>query len=428
MRINIWIMVLFVGCTAASFSPVAMGEGSAGVLTIGSPFPTIPYKQLDELQIPCHLVPQNEVRSEAFPFMYPLATTVNNLPDIVCALIGFRGGDIDDLVDNNCIVALDEFFASRNLNPQEILPENILKAVTYKGKIWALPHEIQSYFLSYDKELFLQLGLKENLQTWSDVLKAAQAICEQANANALTPGFTEGNIGFENSTVIVLDMLENGPAAACQEFLQTCISEQVLSGQESLKEKAIRIETLSTLLSSKDKGLVPWPASFNVNEPQRPTPGMLQAYCIRKNTPEKIALAEKFLEWLLNENTQMRLTSLSSITQPLFSISLNRHHFPLYSTIYNSQPFKELLTNCPDYQVVLSSIPKITFGQPGQDEPSEEKKEFYYELLTMTTETMTIEKTVISAVQLLQKGEFDAGQASHALPSGNTDVGSYDEY
>ncbi len=98
----------------------------------------------------------------------------DNLPD---CFHYWTAGSVKDMVDNNLLLDIDEYFAvSKNLS-RDNYPESSLGVYTFDGKTYGFPIEGSSNYMLYNKEIFDEKGLTPptNMDELLEVSKALSA-------------------------------------------------------------------------------------------------------------------------------------------------------------------------------------------------------------------------------------------------------------
>ncbi len=97
----------------------------------------------------------------------------DDLPDIICA----HNTRVIYYAQKGLIQPLDSFFSRRALRPADFHPK-LIDAVTYGGKIWALPLNCQTFAMYYNKTMFDAAGLDypDHTWTWEDFVHAGSQL------------------------------------------------------------------------------------------------------------------------------------------------------------------------------------------------------------------------------------------------------------
>ena len=197
------IVVLRILCCGSLFMPVLFADEQPGpiVLSVGQveKAPSLLTEIVRMLQPSTRLVAAYQSRSEAFPSTTPLPQTLTELPDVVSALVGFWDNDIASLCENNFIEPIDAVFEELGLDPKVILPPDVYNAVTWQGKIWALPYRVETFVLKYQEDTFKRVGVEPAFSSTS-VLESSSStrsrhhgsrlFSRQAASSASTAGRT----------------------------------------------------------------------------------------------------------------------------------------------------------------------------------------------------------------------------------------------
>lgn len=322
---------------------------------------------------PLQLVPSESYRNEAFPSTTPLPELLAELPDIINPLIGLHDSDLSILVDNDLIEPLDPFFERLGVDPKQLLLPSVYEAVSYKGRVWALPHRAHTYLLSYDRDILKSAQIRPEFQTWEDIFKASQTFSEMRGS--VTEGsFYLGRVPDEAilpfliwySGLSVPGWQPKPPSAL--DLHRWNMSNKVIAINDPYESSPLCLESYSSVPSPRSRGLLPLPHVLSASHPESnrlDSLSFLECFAVRKNSVAKLALAEEFMKWLINTKTQLQLVEASRLDYPPNQRKLSRVHTPLYQTALNTPEFQTLVDRVPEYNLFLNFLSNSTFSVPG---------------------------------------------------------------
>ena len=160
----------------------------AGALTLSAPAETLQvgYAECFKARLPLKDFEQRHPEVEVsvtpharnawgHPDDRPFAANPDALPHVFPIHVGRYCADLPFLADRGLIEPLGDALVHLGLT-QESFPPNVLEAVTYRGKIWAIPHHVLVDGLQVNRELAMILGInwgrnpspgrKEYQRTW----------------------------------------------------------------------------------------------------------------------------------------------------------------------------------------------------------------------------------------------------------------------
>jgi len=142
-------------------------------------------------EIEVHKAPAGSFDAQLF-----LSLSTGSAPDVFLT----NGVGIGELAAAGLVAPLDAYLAAWDGWKQ--YSDAVRGAISYQGKVWALPYAIDTHFIYYRKDLFAQAGLPREWQpkTPDDVLAAARAI--KALGNDLIPYGLYAGANGGNGTAI----------------------------------------------------------------------------------------------------------------------------------------------------------------------------------------------------------------------------------
>jgi len=388
--------------TLVVFTPVnaSIADDSAPInLTIGqiTQRSSLPLNAINErMKLPVRLVAAQSTRTESFPSLDPLPKTANELPDIVGAMVAYKHNELVALARGNLIVPLDGFYADAGMDPKTFFPESVYAAISFDGHIWAVPHRVQAFLLSYDQDVFDKLGLKPGFGSWQELRMAAEAI--GSSTNSKSRGFTEGEVPIIDAMALLMDFVERpgiDPQGiqATQEFFGQCAAGGSFSAPIWENEMAIRLENFATLEPGRHVVAAPSTASIQ-NVGQVPPLGFMECFALRLNSGERLAAAQSFLRWLMGPDTQLWLVERTRLDVPSGRMGCVCRHVPLYTPVLESEEYKRLCAQIPAYCEFKKLVSNVRLTTAAQSIESEELQSSYRQLYDYTYATTEIKKTL----------------------------------
>ena len=354
-------------------------EQAKPVMTIGdlsASAPSFSLSAFDEARLVW--VPMNR----RFPFFYmgPLPQNVGDLPDVLTLYIGPFSDDLEHAVDKELIQPLDTFFKQAGLFPTDFLP-NAIQATAYRGKIWAIPHQMSVRVLIYDETIFKRLSLEPKFSSWEELFEAAARIskiqeCTGFLVNIAPLDLCEIIANTVGSQVFSL----SDPSLLKSERLfkaYSLVEKYRANGAIKFKvdydffrlglpvgTTGIALVPSYSLPSHDSHGALDMPTRLLKTDPPNQgwtMPALLRCFALKKNTPGKTELAFQFLKWLMSEENQMRMVRDSSLTVLPSKRPGLLVHVPLIKPVITSRRFQEVLSKNPDYAVLLRTCKAAYF-------------------------------------------------------------------
>jgi len=410
--------------------PGAICFAERPMLTIGSlrSLDALPFARLKQNEsLTFSLYPQYQDRSEPFPALNALPDVASELPDIVNALVAYRHNDLKQLVDHDVIVPLDDALARIGIDPKTFLPPNVYAAVEYKGHIWALPHRLQLFVLTWDKAVVEKMHLNPNVQTWDDVAAEAQKILDTGVPSPYDQPLSEGaGLSKEHHVAFFISMLETNPGSAAG-FFAKCIEKGIFGTGRMSMTAPITLQGLSTVDSGRTVTPAPAAGRFSMSDPPANPIGYIECYALRKNSPEKIQAATDFLKWLVQENTQLALIKESTPDLPYNQRSLGYCHVPLYTPVLASKAYNDLRSKNTFYAAMAEVVPLAQFACPAQGDYIEINRQKYESAIEGLLDGSDMFSRMEAAGRLITELEAE-GKDTLEPASLKTDQSGYDKY
>lgn len=107
------------------------------------------------------------------------AATGRNLPDV----FWLNASNFELYASNNLLTPLDSLIESSSLVSKDDYPESLIELYSYGGKQYAMPKDMDTIGLWYNKELFDAAGIAypDETWTWDDLAEAAIALTDAEN-------------------------------------------------------------------------------------------------------------------------------------------------------------------------------------------------------------------------------------------------------
>ncbi len=359
-----WMSVGAVFFLASLFSLCAVGEAIS--LTIGqesgnSQFPVYGVNTEDSgFVLKARMLSTSPLRPSAGVKMKTLA----EMPDIMPVYAGFFDNDLAYYVDRDLLEPLDSFFAELGLSVEEVIPESLLSAVRYKGKIWALPNRMNCFVMSYEETVLKRLGLKDSFDSWASLMAAGERISKEAVADQQVMG-VRGKLSREDMVSAFFLwhnyalQPENMPETSLATLLLDYYARGVFGPEDavhtsSFSEHAFTLQMAQDVASTQGKRVMPVPDRVN-SEDSTALPHLvfLESFALKRNTSEKVAAGRSFLSWLLQIETQLAILEYDSAFYAY-------HHVPALRTVFENEKFrKACVTLQPDGKRLWESLKNV---------------------------------------------------------------------
>mgnify|MGYP001371863153 CR=1 FL=1 len=312
---------------------------------------------------------------------------LSTLPDVVDFKIGRTGDNsyaskvLEHLSDQGALESVDSLIAETGIALSDFHPA-ALEAVTYKGKVWAVPFTGHIQCLGYNKQVFRQLGLQPSFGSWEELFEAAVSIAKSGAAGSPVAGLYIGKRNIANR----VNSLEFAERVACMvgesplttsnpTFFQSPHLLKVLtllnryeklgaftesqSMVEGLPESTGMFLIASKNLRSDDTfGVLPIPTRLMKDDlpaSESRIPGRLFCYGLNRNAaPDRKAAAASLLKWLLAAETHLDSAKNSDlrVRYPQRQVG-DVVHVPLLLPVLENPAYREFIGDNPDYAALL---------------------------------------------------------------------------
>lgn len=342
-----WVILLFMlfNSYPSAADAVALHIGQH---TQNSQFPL---HGIDTSEEGFRLVIDRHTTSSVFPSKSRKGENLAQLPDIVPVYAGFYDNDLADYVDKDLLEPLDSFFTDLGLDPKAIIPKTLLPAVTYKGHIWALPHRMNCFVMSYAEQVAARLGISRDV----DSLKTAMDIVERVSKEAF-PDSQEWSIYADISDDwqvafclwISRALSSDGTTVATISRLlldyigRGAFNPDAGSTPADAGNFAFFLELAQDVYTSPGRRVLLIPDKIMPDESDsNPNLLFLESFALKKNDPDRLEAGRHFLTWLLDVETQMTLIRKNVQTLPY-------KHIPVLTPILQHDRFQEIFGMLPD--------------------------------------------------------------------------------
>lgn len=376
--------------------------------------------------------------------------TLDEVCDIVFVYISPCADDLQHLVDKNLLQSLNGMLEQAQISPSAF-PEAAMEAVTYSGRIWAVPYELSFAFLSYDKVAFRELSIDPHFDSWEGLYEAAAKIAA-ARTDAQDPldGFvvpwptmlshceymvlTSGGNVFSMTDP---SYLKSADLRKAYQLTQKYEAAGVIRRKQhifgALAKAGIWYDISSTANSSDAIGILDPPKRLFKTDALREGYARradLLALAFKRNTPAKQQAVVEFLEWLLSEQTQLRMVQLSDLTNPVRMIqtggycsletqrTLQYTHIPVMKSVLESGQFKSAAAANPDYAALLRLA---RTHQVGRREPAS----LYLKAFELASKTVDVDTSAQGLEKALDNAYRAVVELAAKTPIQSTEFDKY---
>ena len=365
-----WMVVM--GCPVSFLFAAAHAEPATRmILSVGQveKAPSLPVEIVKMVQPAIQLVAAYQSRSDVFPSTTPLPQTLTELPDVVSALVGFWDSDIPSLCEKNFIEPIDAVFEELGLDPKEILPPDIYNAVTWQGKVWALPYRVETFVLKYQEDTFKRVGVEPAFESWDAMLAVAEKLSRAAFPGTQISGFSPVKMPDDQFGTFLISVAMDVPgdsAVNLSQLLSRYQERKVIvpdnfNWRDPVHDAGIRYILSRVLTVGRDVRIAPIPAALLPGMPQTIRPlGLMECFAVRKNTPEKTAAARNFLKTILSKEGQLALMQATALDK-IQKDTLFRH-VPVFRHVLDSAEFSEIAARTPAYKTLAECCTNARFA------------------------------------------------------------------
>lgn len=394
-------------------SLTALADVTVLQLGVDPEYPLFTYPELDTSQEGFRLNAVYESRSLLDLPKKKEIIDSSKIPDIVPLYARFQDNDLAAYVETGMLEPLDSFLEEEGIVLSELMVPSLLDAVTYEGKIWALPLLLEPYVVVYNPQTLGRLSIDPNFSSWKALFEGAEKISNEAVPDTRIPGLQAISWPF---TKVVPFFVWNArslnqnyrPKTPFATLMIEGYSRGVFGGKEGIAssrdvlslENAMELSLLHDTTVSTNKRFAAFPQYVADGDEEAQAPfAFLMSYGIRKNQPEKMQAAKKFITWLLKPETQLDI--MKQNRRGALSGSFTIRHLPFYKHCWDSELFQEERTNYPDADTFLK-IAETAFVTPADPALFQAPKEALLNRLEEATSQRLSEGRVESYITLMQ--------------------------
>jgi len=308
----------------------------------------------------------------------PYSGSLESLPHVFPIHIGRFCADLPYLADRRLIEPLDERLDALGLSIDS-WPSNLREAVTYRGKLWALPHHVLMDGLQMNRELAITLGINAPPSSWQQLF----ALIASAVEGGVSTGFSASGTMLElvecmsmTSGSSPVDLADAGAWASpafevALELLRRANTAKQLHfrpANEPLRAASTalfglgRVETLHEV---EPYVLIPFPRRLLEDDAPAgdiAVPAMLEAYVLRANGDGVRQEANSYLKWLMSNETEWMVFEATNQRGSDAPILLDSVHVPLRDTALSSLDFEYAQRKFPAFAILRSNVQSAWFS------------------------------------------------------------------
>ncbi len=304
-----------------------------------------------------------------------------DLPDVISLFVARGSDDLEQLADRGLIEPLDEHLEALGLSSADFAPK-AREAVSYKGRIWALPHHVVTLSLTYDRAVFKALGQEPVFGSWEALFEAGEGIAAQQRDGQPMVGFSVPLGDLALAEVMALSAGEAAVDLSEPEFFRSqrmqdalelikrfrargaIASRPVNSPLRREKIAALGLEYVETVYPTHDYGVIAMPTKLRrADAPavSSSVPGNLECFAVRSNSLESREVVRRFLAWLVSSETDWAVFDLSNQKVSTRKWVFDTVHVPMRPATLESVDFEYALKKFPDYGPVVEACRRAVF-------------------------------------------------------------------
>jgi ABC-type glycerol-3-phosphate transport system substrate-binding protein len=309
----------------------------------------------------------------------PLPRTHNALPQVIEVIAGPYAEDIVQLADRGLITPLDDKLAAWGVSKDDFLP-GALDAVTYRGKVWAIPHHAVAHALRYNRALFEENNLTPAFGSWQEMLEALATIQTSDGTPAIpfsapfgayrTAAYMANACGAPMLNLADLALLDSPKLTTALELVQSYQQRGTLRARPDnwpLRREAhiaAGLDHVDSLYPSATYGVMPVPTRLLPgDEAATPrTSGILRAFAVRRHSPDAAPALDAFFEWILSGEADLIAFENSNVRVPEKEWVLDLVHVPLRKSILDGIDFEYAARKYPAYANLVTLIKSARFA------------------------------------------------------------------
>ncbi len=369
-----WLFALAVLSLCLSASPEALRVGYSECFQA-----RVPISDFEQRHPEIALLPQAHARNAwGHPEDRPFYKSLASLPHVFPIHIGRFCSDLPYLADRGLIEPMDDRLEALGLNP-DALPANVRNAVSYRGKVWAVPHHVLMDGLQMNRELAQALGIETPPSSWQQVFSlVASAVergittsfntsgtmlelleCMNMSSGASAVDLADANAWASPSFEVALDLLRRANAAKQLTFRP---ANEPLRVSNTALFGLGRVESLHEI---EPYVLIPFPRRLlEEDSPAEVTalPGMLEAYVLRANGEAVQREAMSYLKWLMSDETEWLILDATNQRGSDTPILLDSVHVPLREEVLDSLDFEYARKKFSAFAIMRSNVQSAWFS------------------------------------------------------------------
>ncbi len=372
--------------SAAQESPPQLKVGFTGCYRARLPLDTFvaQHPEFPVTEAPYNRNPWDAALNRRLPYAF------DELPQVFAVIAGRRSEDIPQLADRGLLEPVEPILAELGLSPDDFLP-NVREAVTYRGRMWAIPHHVQSDGLFVHRARMSAFGLKREYGSWEELLAAAEGVAKQKISTPLgetVVGLSAFETPFAFAETLALltgeapvdyatcESWASPRMAAALDFLQDARQRGLLEFRTPnqplrLKDAALfGIDHIESVEATSPYVLIPYPNRLRQADPPVEQPvqmGMLEAWAVRSNSPESREAVLAYLRWLLSAETEWTVFEATNQRTPESEWVIDSVHVPLRPALLQSVDFEYAGRKFPEFAAAVEMVRQSVFPANPQE-------------------------------------------------------------
>lgn len=183
--------LVLTGCAGGSVTGNA-DEGGKTTITMWNPATGAAAQKMNEMvdefnqSQDKYTVQPQFIAATGFTARLVNALTNNQSPNFVMS--DTSPSTLGESIATGKVVPLDDLLSTGD-NPldKSVIPEGMMAASTYDGKLYSLPTDGGDYAVIYNKKMFAEAGITKTPQTWAEVATAAKALTKDKQHGIYLP-------------------------------------------------------------------------------------------------------------------------------------------------------------------------------------------------------------------------------------------------
>ncbi|MCX5769590.1 MAG: extracellular solute-binding protein [Candidatus Hydrogenedentes bacterium] len=265
--------------------------------------------------------PDIDVTTLAIASPQKLERNIVNMPTLARNVVGvnsWQGCEAAWLASRGHIVPIDNFLPDPDLS-LDVFPANLFDAVTFGGKIWAVPWCTDHLVLACNWPLFEEAGIDRPPETWAEFFAYAQQLTKDTNGDGQTDQWGvsaasyHDNIGFVVVTLMIqkdghlftktgIDLsspLLHEVFVTVQQWMDSGVFSKGMDADKNWGMGFVKQELVNDLDQNCRLALLPtWGRKVVCNDGT-------DYLAIRKSTPEEEKASWEFVKWISRKDVSM---------------------------------------------------------------------------------------------------------------------------